>query len=115
MFVKGFIILEYLNSQLKFLKSNIFLSFSIFQIKQQFTEKKTIKKKSYPDSCPEIQFFTPLYHPQVNPTTNLFNLQSEIGTWNPNSHNLIVVIKYIKNLFDNVNLDNPANPEAAEL
>ncbi|SOV80871.1 ubiquitin-conjugating enzyme E2, putative [Plasmodium reichenowi] len=54
---------------------------------------------NYPNTCPEVFFITPIFHPLVNIQTGKLNLGTSLSKWDPSCHYMSLIFLYIKNLF----------------
>ncbi|KAL6063737.1 Ubiquitinconjugating enzyme subfamily protein [Balamuthia mandrillaris] len=71
---------------------------------------------NYPESAPEVQFVSFVYHPAVSPSDGKLNVSPAFPNgWTPNKNHIWHVLAYIKKLFYQVDVQNVSNHEAAEL
>ncbi|KYN98219.1 putative ubiquitin-conjugating enzyme E2 [Plasmodium gaboni] len=70
---------------------------------------------NYPNTCPEVFFITPIFHPLVNIQTGKLNLGTSLSNWDPSCHYMSLIFLYIKNLFylqEEYNKETVENQEA---
>ncbi|SOV79511.1 ubiquitin-conjugating enzyme E2, putative [Plasmodium sp. gorilla clade G3] len=70
---------------------------------------------NYPNTCPEVFFITPIFHPLVNIQTGKLNLGTNLSNWDPSCHYMSLIFLYIKNLFylqEEYNKETVENQEA---
>ncbi|CAD5112398.1 DgyrCDS1619 [Dimorphilus gyrociliatus] len=82
----------------------------IFRIYIRFSEH-------YNQKPPHVSFHTIPFHPNVDVVRGKPSLSflEEETLWNPNEHNLMVILTSLQYLLDNPDLERIANPQAAEL
>ena len=76
--------------------------------------------KDFPKSRPVVRFLQPIYHPLINPKSNLLDMNYLFPNWKYGSHLIFTVLSEIKNIFTDINylqvtntLNPEGNPEAA--
>lgn len=76
--------------------------------------------KDFPKSRPVVRFSQPIYHPLINPKTNLLDVNYLFPNWKYGSHLINTVLCEIKNLFTDINylqvtngINTEGNPEVS--
>ncbi|XP_064398486.1 protein AKTIP homolog isoform X2 [Halichondria panicea] len=71
---------------------------------------------NYPDGgCPEFDFQAGVYHPQVDLGTGQLDTKKEFQRWRRDVNHIHHLLKYAKSIFNNVDVHDPCNGEAAKL
>ncbi|KAL4706042.1 hypothetical protein ACJJTC_014264 [Scirpophaga incertulas] len=70
--------------------------------------------QKFPDGEVPILTFTPsVYHPAVDPSTGILNLNEVFPQWDKKKNHLWQILKYLQWIFNNLNIKVPSNIEAS--
>ncbi|XP_065676817.1 protein AKTIP homolog isoform X3 [Hydra vulgaris] len=71
---------------------------------------------NYPDGdCPSVIFKPPVYHPFINATTGVLDIERAFSSWRPNVNHLWQVLLHLRRIFYKFDSKDPVNKQAAEL
>ncbi|XP_013133742.1 PREDICTED: protein crossbronx homolog [Papilio polytes] len=74
----------------------------------------TLPEKFPNDGVPVVTFTSKLYHPAVNATTGVLNLNEVFPQWDRQQNHIWQILKYLHLIFNNLNFKSPANIEASD-
>ncbi|CAF2978746.1 unnamed protein product [Rotaria socialis] len=71
---------------------------------------------TFPDGdCPQVYFSPSVYHPQINAQTGELDIKRYFPVWKRNGHHLWQVLRYIRRIFQKIEITNAINLDAAQL
>lgn len=72
--------------------------------------------ETFPDGeCPKVIFNPIVFHPQINPETGELDVHRYFPVWKRNGHHLWQVLRYVRRVFQKLEISHPSNIEAAQL
>lgn len=91
-------------------KNNMFIWDGVFFVHQGYYSDCILKfrlifPKDYPNSAPQVQFLTDVFHPLISQKDGSFNLSSRFRPWRPNEHHVYDVLHWVKASFKKQALD----------
>jgi ubiquitin-protein ligase len=69
---------------------------------------------SYPNEVPFVKFVSKVFHPQISSDGKL-KLSHVFSKWNSSKNFIYQVLIYLKRIFYEIQIENAANEEAAQL
>ncbi|CAF1084581.1 unnamed protein product [Rotaria magnacalcarata] len=71
---------------------------------------------TFPDGdCPQVYFSPSVYHPQMSAQTGELDIKRYFPVWKRNGHHLWQVLRYIRRIFQKIEITNAINLDAAQL
>ncbi|CAF2474348.1 unnamed protein product [Rotaria sp. Silwood2] len=71
---------------------------------------------TFPDNdSPQVLFTSSVYHPQINQNTGELDIKRYFPVWKRNGHHLWQVLRYIRRIFQKIEITNAVNSDAAHL
>lgn len=71
---------------------------------------------NYPDGdCPKLYFTPAVFHPFINPSNGMLDLDRAFSTWRPNVNHIWQILLYVRRIFYKFDTKDPINCQAAEL
>ncbi|KAF9652216.1 UBC-like protein [Thelephora ganbajun] len=91
-------------------KNNIFVWDGVFFVHQGYYSDCILKfrllfPKDYPNSAPQVQFLTDVFHPLISQKDGSFNLSRRFRPWRPKEHHVYDVLHWVKASFKKQALD----------